>query len=82
MGHRLTKEEVDYKQKTEEIKSVYAKAVPMNFILIGPRRSGKSSLINQFINTEYSNIYTHTNRTDLCKYNSDGSNEIGKYKEC
>lgn len=77
MGSRSTKEEAEYKQKTEEIKSVFTKAVSMNFILIGPRRSGKSSLVNQFLNNEYSNIYTLTPRTDLCILSYYDSNEIG-----
>lgn len=66
MGHKLTKEENEYQNETKDIKRVFEKAVPMNILLIGPRNSGKSALINQYLNNEYSSIYRPTPRTSLC----------------
>ncbi len=66
MGHRLTKEEVEYQVKTEEIKSEFQKVALINVLFVGPRRSGKSSIITQFLNNQYSNSYQATPKTDLC----------------
>lgn len=67
MGHRQTKEEVEFEVRANEIKKEFTEAFKINIILVGPRRSGKSSLLNQFFNNRYSNLYNPTERTELCK---------------
>ena len=69
MGHVVTKEEAEYQVRAAEIKQNFTKAVGINILLVGPKRSGKSALVNQFLNNRYSNLYQATSRTSLCNFN-------------
>ena len=66
MGQRITKEEAEYQVKAAEIKNDFQKAYGINILMVGPRRGGKSALINQFLNNQYTNMYQTTLRTGLC----------------
>jgi len=66
MGHAISKEEAEYMNKSEDIKKSFTKAVGINILMLGPRKGGKSALINQFLNNKYSNMYIPTTRTSLC----------------
>lgn len=66
MGSRVTREEQQYRLESSAIRTEYKSAIPINILLVGPRRSGKTALVKQFLDNEYSNIYAAPERTGLC----------------
>ncbi len=68
MGQKITTEEAAYRARTKEISEGFQKASRMNVLLLGPRHSGKTALLNQFLANKYAHAYSPTSRTTICTF--------------
>ena len=57
------------KAELKDIKQVkYKKELHMRIVLLGPRESGKTSLISKYIVNSFNTFYIPTAKTDLSNY--------------